>query len=59
VLQRDRDWIEAQFKELHREVIKVQLDIATLKVKATIWGLCGGAIPVAISIGVYVMAQIL
>ena len=32
--------------------VKIRSDIATLKVKAGLWGLAGGAIPVAVMIAV-------
>lgn len=53
MLQRDREWIEKHFESLRKEVVKVQVDIATLKVKAGVWGLFGGAIPILIALGVY------
>ncbi|MHC4867694.1 MAG: hypothetical protein ACYTEX_26790 [Planctomycetota bacterium] len=58
MLQRDRDWIEKHFETLHKEVVKVQVDIAALKTKAGIWGAFGGAIPVLIGIGIYLVTRI-
>lgn len=51
--QKEREWIEGHFDSLRREVVKVQIDIATLKVKATLWGGLGGLLPVAIMLCVY------
>lgn len=53
----ERTWIESHFDALRREVVKVQIDIATLKVKAGIWGLIGGAIPVVITIAIYLLVK--
>lgn len=53
----DRDWIEAHFDKLRHEIVKVQLDIAALKVKAGIWGVFGGLIPIVITIGVYFVTR--
>ncbi len=36
---------------------KIRIEIATLKVKATAWGLLGGAIPVAILLAVEVLKR--
>lgn len=57
MIQKDREWIENHFDSLRREVVKVQIDIATLKVKAGIWGLIGGAIPVAAALGIYLLTR--
>lgn len=58
MLQRDREWIEKHFESLRKEVVKVQVDIATLKVKAGVWGLFGGAIPVLVAIGIYWVTRV-
>lgn len=34
-----------------REINRVRIDVETLKVKAGIWGLVGGAIPTSIALG--------
>lgn len=44
----DRDWIQGQFDDLRREIVQVQISLATLKVKASFWGAVAGAIPVGI-----------
>lgn len=53
MLNADREWIEEKFESLRREVVKVQIDIATLKVKASLWGALAGAIPVIVGLGIY------
>jgi hypothetical protein len=58
VVGHDKQWIEGKFEELRKEIVKVQIDIATLKVKASIWGLMGGAIPVAILLAVYLVEKL-
>jgi len=58
MLQKDRDWIDHHFDTLRREIVKVQIDIATLKVKAGVWGIIGGAIPVAIGLGIYLVTHL-
>lgn len=44
------DRVEHQIDILRADVQQNSIDIATLKVKAGIWGLVGGAIPVVISL---------
>jgi len=41
------------YSDLRKEVGKLREDIATLKVKSGVWGMIGGAIPVAIGIIVW------
>lgn len=50
-------WIEGLFKEVHEKIAGVRVDIATLKVKASVWGLLGGLIPVLITIAIYFIAR--
>ncbi len=47
---KERQWLEEHFDELRRELVQLQISVATLRVKASIWGLLGGAIPVGIFI---------
>ena len=47
---KEREWLEEHFDELRREMVQLQIAVATLRVKAGIWGLLGGAIPVGIFI---------
>ena len=51
--QNERKWIEDHFTKLNDQITNVRVDIATLKVKAGIWGIIGGVIPVLISIALY------
>lgn len=39
-----------EIKEVRADISKLTIDVATLKVKAGIWGLMGGLIPVAIAL---------
>lgn len=47
---KEREWLEEHFDELRREMVQLQLAVATLRVKAGVWGLLGGAIPIGIFI---------
>lgn len=49
----DRAWIENHFDTLRREVVKIQIDLAGLKVKSGLVGLLGGCIPVIVLLCVY------
>jgi len=57
MLQRDRDWIEGHFNSLREDISSLKVDVAMLKIRAGIWGLFGGAIPVFIGIGVYLLTH--
>ncbi len=54
----DREWFDKKFDELRKEVVKVQIDVATLKVKAGVWGLIGGSIPLAIMLAAYFIEKL-
>jgi hypothetical protein len=56
---KERDWIECHFSKLNDRISDLRVDIATLKVKAGIWGLIGGVIPVLITLGVYVAVELI
>lgn len=47
-LERLRDKQEKLEMAFHAAVLQIHVDIATLKVKAGIWGALGGAIPVLV-----------
>jgi len=49
---KERDWLEEKFETVRQEIVKVQVDIATLKVRAGIWGLMGGMIPILTALGI-------
>jgi len=51
--QKEREWINSHFNKLNDRITDVRVDIATLKVKAGVWGIIGGVIPVLISIALY------
>ena len=57
MLTKDREWIDDKFESLRREIVKVQIDIATLKVKSGIWGLIGGSIPILITLLIYLVTR--
>ena len=40
----ERDWIEGKFETLRGEVTLARIDIAGLKVKASLWGIMGGVL---------------
>jgi hypothetical protein len=54
----DREWIDSKFEAIRKEIVKVQIDIATLKVKASMWGAVGGAIPIAIGLGIWLLEKL-
>lgn len=51
---KDRTWIENHFSKLLDKIEKLQIDVATLKVKSGFWGVIGGTIPVLIIIVIYI-----
>ena len=53
----DRLWIECHFTKLHEKIEKLQVDVATLKVKSGMWGMIGGAIPVLITVVIYIFVR--
>uniref|UniRef100_A0A6M3LFK2 Uncharacterized protein n=1 Tax=viral metagenome TaxID=1070528 RepID=A0A6M3LFK2_9ZZZZ len=55
--EKERVWIEDHFDSLRRELVKVQVDIATLKVKSGIWGVIGGSIPAIVTILIYLAVK--
>jgi len=55
VLEEMKRLNQAQDK-IEKEIIKIHIEVATLKVKSTVWGAVGGAIPVVIGL-VYLLLQ--
>ena len=53
--QKEREWLECHFTKLNDRISDLRVDIATLKVKAGIFGVIGGVIPVAILLCVYLI----
>jgi len=53
----ERKWIEGHFDGLRRELVGVQIAVAKLTVKAGIWGVFGGAIPIIITAGIYIFLR--
>ncbi len=43
-------WLRDSHEELRKIVTQVRIDVAALKIKAGIWGLLGGMVPVAVII---------
>lgn len=50
---KDRTWIENHFNKLHEKIEKLQVDVATLKVKAGFFGVIGGVATVLTTIAIY------
>ena len=46
-----------EIRELREKLMKVNVEIAVLKVKASIWGAAGGAIPVAIALVIWLLKR--
>lgn len=44
-------------ERIEKEITDLKVAIAMLQVKAGVWGLIGGAIPVAISLGVWLVMR--
>lgn len=42
-------------REIKQELTKIKVEIGQLKVKSGIWGLIGGAVPVAIGLAVWLL----
>ncbi len=45
-------------KEIYKQLDHIRVEIAQLKVKAGIWGLIGGVVPVAVMLGVWILRGI-
>jgi len=54
----ERTWMEDHFTELRDMIGVLRSDVAVLKFKAGIWGIIGGAIPVLITIGIYLIFKV-
>jgi hypothetical protein len=48
---KDREWLEKRFD-------RIEIAIAKLQVKSGIWGMIGGAIPVAIIVVCYLLEKL-
>ena len=51
--EQDRNWMNGRFDSLKEELTLVRIEIAKLKVKAGIFGVIGGIIPIALTLCVY------
>lgn len=47
--------LETQYQSLDRKIDKLIEDVAGLKVKAGVWGMLGGAIPIIIGLGIWIL----
>ena len=45
-----------RFVDIEQKLTQIQVDIATLKVKATVWGGIGGLIPVVVAMVMFYVA---
>ena len=41
--------------QIKRDVTDIKVEIAKLKIKASIWGAIGGEIPVVVAIGIWIL----
>ncbi len=49
----EQKWMERHFEKVNDRLTDVRIEIAKLKVKAGIWGVIGGAVPVLIMLAIY------
>jgi len=52
-LEKQKESLDA-YKSLSEEISEIKADIRGLQIKAGVWGLAGGAIPVGIALLIYV-----
>lgn len=52
-LERHSSYLE----DLKKHISRLEIEIATLKVKSGVWGLVGGLIPVLIAIGIELLSK--
>ncbi len=45
-------------EHIEKQVTKIHIEIATLKVKSGVWGLVGGAIPVVLGVAYVILRKI-
>jgi len=61
--EKEREWLDERFIKINERLTEVRVDIATLqyseKVRAGIWGIVGGLIPVLITVGTYVVVELI
>lgn len=55
---KDKEYIDCHFDKLRKLITENQIDIAVLKVKAGVWGLIGGSIPILITVGVLLISRL-
>ncbi len=47
--------LDSRHEEMNAELMKIRIEIAKLQVKAGVWGLVGGAIPVAVGLAIMLL----
>lgn len=55
--QKEREWIEKHFNSLNDRITEVRIEIAKLKVKAGIFGVIGGMIPITVLLCAYLLTK--
>ncbi len=50
-----RKWLVVEVKDIKKDLQKLNVSVGGLKVKSGLWGLLGGAIPVIIGLGIYIL----
>ena len=51
------EWLQGSHEKLQETVTQIRIDVEGLKVKAGVWGLMGGLIPVAIMIILWLVKE--
>jgi len=51
--------ILSKLEHLEQKVDEIAIEMATLKVKASIWGLLAGLIPSSLALSIYILTNIL
>lgn len=50
-----RKWLVTEMQAVQKDLRCLNRAVASLKVKSGLWGLAGGAIPVIIGLGIYIL----
>ena len=51
------DIVNARLNKIEKLQLQILVDVAGLKIKAGIWGLLGGAVPIIIGLGIYYLKK--
>ena len=54
---RYQEVISKDLHEIHEKVTRLRIEVAELKIKASVWGVIGGCIPVAIMIAIEIFLK--